>query len=87
MVLATALRIAARSDSPTTNNVFVDQIHHSRPWSKIDLLVHDRQFPSSMEDKQEILKGAVPVLVNRLELANLRRCCRQCSDPRELGAG
>lgn len=49
---------------PTTNNVFVDQIVQTSV-DKIDLLfMVDNSV--SMADKQEILKEAVPVLVNRL---------------------
>ncbi|HET7538966.1 MAG TPA: hypothetical protein VFK05_03815 [Polyangiaceae bacterium] len=50
--------------SPTTSNVFVDQIVQTAV-DKIDLLfMIDNSV--SMQDKQEILKAAVPVLVKRL---------------------
>src|SRR6187402_2221742 len=50
--------------SPETSNVFVDQIVQTSV-DKIDLLfMIDNSV--SMSDKQEILKDAVPVLVNRL---------------------
>jgi hypothetical protein len=50
--------------SPKTSNVFVDQIVQTAV-DKIDLLfMIDNSV--SMADKQEILKDAVPVLVNRL---------------------
>ena len=49
---------------PTTSNVFVDQIVQSAV-DKIDLLfMIDNSV--SMADKQEILRAAVPVLLNRL---------------------
>jgi len=49
---------------PTTSNVFVDQIVQTAV-DKIDLLfMVDNSV--SMQDKQEILKAAVPVLVSRL---------------------
>jgi hypothetical protein len=49
---------------PTTSNVFVDQIIQTAV-DKIDLLfMIDNSV--SMQDKQEILKAAVPVLVKRL---------------------
>ena len=49
---------------PTTSNVFVDQIIQTAV-DKIDLLfMIDNSV--SMQDKQEILKAAVPVLVSRL---------------------
>src|SRR4051812_13369943 len=50
--------------SPTTSNLFVDQIQQSAV-DKIDLLfMVDNSV--SMTDKQEILKDAVPVLLSRL---------------------
>jgi hypothetical protein len=50
--------------SPTTNNLFVDQIKQTA-IDKIDLLfMIDNSV--SMSDKQEILKEAVPVLLSRL---------------------
>jgi hypothetical protein len=49
---------------PQTSNVFVDQIIQTSV-NKIDLLFMIDNS-SSMADKQEILKNAVPVLVNRL---------------------
>src|SRR6478735_10318846 len=49
---------------PTTSNVFVDQIVQTAV-DKIDLLfMIDNSV--SVQDKQEILKAAVPVLVSRL---------------------
>lgn len=49
---------------PTTSNVFVDQIVNTKV-DKIDLLfVIDNSV--SMSDKQEVLRQAVPVLVERL---------------------
>ena len=53
---------------PRTNNVYVDQIRQTAV-DKIDLLfMIDNSI--SMADKQEILKDAVPVLVNRLIAPN-----------------
>ena len=50
--------------APKTSNVFVDQIVQTAV-DKIDLLfMIDNSV--SMQDKQEILKAAVPVLVKRL---------------------
>src|SRR5688572_6417482 len=50
--------------TPTTNNVYVDQIRQTGV-DKIDLLfMIDNSI--SMADKQQILNQAVPVLVNRL---------------------
>ncbi|HYQ30906.1 MAG TPA: hypothetical protein VER04_26920, partial [Polyangiaceae bacterium] len=50
--------------SPTTSNLFVDQIEQTA-IDKIDLLFMIDNS-SSMSDKQEILKEAVPVLLSRL---------------------
>jgi len=50
--------------SPTTSNLFVDQIEQTA-IDKIDLLFMI-DSSSSMSDKQEILKDAVPVLLSRL---------------------
>jgi len=50
--------------SPTTSNVFVDQIEQTA-IDKIDLLFMIDNS-ASMSDKQEILKDAVPVLLSRL---------------------
>jgi hypothetical protein len=50
--------------SPTTSNVFVDQVEQSGV-DKIDLLFMVDNS-TSMADKQEILQSAVPVLVRRL---------------------
>ena len=50
--------------SPTTSNLFVDQIEQTAV-DKIDLLFMIDNS-ASMSDKQEILKDAVPVLLQRL---------------------
>src|SRR3954464_5405186 len=50
--------------SPTTNNLFVDQIKQTA-IDKIDLLFMVDNS-ASMTDKQEILRDAVPVLLSRL---------------------
>jgi hypothetical protein len=50
--------------SPETNNLFVDQLRQSA-IDKIDLLFMIDNS-TSMSDKQEILKQAVPVLLSRL---------------------
>src|ERR1700742_426047 len=53
---------------PATNNVFVDQVPQSGV-TKIDLLFMIDNS-TSMADKQEILRSAVPALVGRLTSPN-----------------